>query len=146
MKRRYLKREIEREILSIEKKSRRSIKNLLEKKRAKNSTYLIKIKRLRERKREKDRELKRDILIWKKEKNPFYLKRKLWEIEKEKARNRTSKREMERKRYIQLGKGEWGRSVLFEKKNLRDRGREIKERASNSTYRGKQKTCLVKIF
>lgn len=63
MKRRYLKREIEREILSIEKKSRRSIKNLLEKKRAKNSTYLIKIKRLRERKREKDRELKRDILI-----------------------------------------------------------------------------------
>lgn len=53
---------------------------------------------------------------------------------------------MEKKRYIHLGKGEWGRSVLFEKKNLRDRGREKKERASNSTYRGKQKTCLVKIF
>lgn len=56
MKRRYLKREIEREILSIEKKSRRSIKNLLEKKRAKNSTYLIKIKRLRERESEKKTE------------------------------------------------------------------------------------------
>lgn len=57
MKRRYLKREIEREILSIEKKSRRSIKNLLEKKRAKNSTYLIKIKRLRERESEKKTEI-----------------------------------------------------------------------------------------
>lgn len=58
MKRRYLKREIEREILSIEKKSRRSIKNLLEKKkkRAKNSTYLFKIKRLRERESEKKTE------------------------------------------------------------------------------------------
>lgn len=54
----------------------------------------------RERKWEKDRELKRDILIWKKEKNLFYLKRKFWEIEKEKVRNRMFKREreMERKR------------------------------------------------
>lgn len=58
MKRRYLKREIEREALSIEKKSRRSIKNLLEKKkmRAKNSTYLFDIKRLRERESEKKTE------------------------------------------------------------------------------------------
>lgn len=58
MKRRYLKREREREILSIEKKSRRSITNLLEKKkkRAKNSTYLFKIKRLRERESEKKTE------------------------------------------------------------------------------------------
>lgn len=54
----------------------------------------------RERKWEKDRELKRDILIWKKEKKLFYLKRKFWEIEKEKVRNRMFKREMEKKRYI----------------------------------------------
>lgn len=55
MKRRYFKWEIEREIFFIEKKFRRLIKNLLEKKkkRVKNSIYLFKIKCLRERESEK---------------------------------------------------------------------------------------------
>lgn len=79
MKRRYLKREIERETLSIQKKSRRSIKNLLEKKkkRAKNSTYLFDLKRLREREKARKRQrIKERYLNLKKREKPILLEKK----------------------------------------------------------------------
>lgn len=91
----------------------------------------------RERKWEKDRELKRDILIWKKEKNLFYLKRKFWEIEKEKVRNRMFKRERWRERDIFSWEKESEGDLFYLKRKIWEIGREKKERVSNSIYRGK---------